>query len=382
MIRHGIRKAGFPPSAEGGELVGKLSDACPQLRRIPQDGYGRDGFPVAILDWLRDNGFLAAPLPAAEGGLGWGTDPSSLSVLCAALRALGYVSLVAGRIYEAHVNALVLIHLYGNAAVRAAAATDARNGHLLGLWVTPDREPVRLERIGTTVRLKGGKAFCTAAGYATRAVLTVLDEEEREHLAFIDAAGVDEGAASSLHGMRGTATKPLAFDLTIPPAHCFGEPGDYVREPAFSGGAWRTSAVTVGGLHALIDETVRQLRDRGRSDDPHQSARIGQMLIQGEAAAMWVAASANRCATLGVAPLDLTAYVNLARLAVEQACLEVIPLAQRGLGLAAFQTSNPVESLMRDLATYLRQPAGDEALCEAAVRFARATKPSSLGSLP
>jgi len=44
-------------------------------------------------------------------------------------------------------------------------------------------------------------------------------------------------------------------------------------------------------------------------------------------------------------------------------------MVQRTLGLAAFLQTNPVERLMRDLATYLRQPAADEALTEAAARF-------------
>jgi hypothetical protein len=62
-------------------------------------------------------------------------------------------------------------------------------------------------------------------------------------------------------------------------------------------------------------------------------------------------------------------YVNLARRAVEAACLEALQLAQRSLGLAAFVDSNPIEHLMRDLATYLRQPAMDEGLEEAAAYF-------------
>jgi hypothetical protein len=44
-------------------------------------------------------------------------------------------------------------------------------------------------------------------------------------------------------------------------------------------------------------------------------------------------------------------------------------MVQRTLGLAGFLQSNPAERLMRDLATYLRQPAPDEALTEAAARF-------------
>lgn len=41
-------------------------------------------------------------------------------------------------------------------------------------------------------------------------------------------------------------------------------------------------------------------------------------------------------------------------------------LAQRALGLAAFLRPNPVERLLRDLAVYLRQPAPNSVLTEAA----------------
>ena len=44
-------------------------------------------------------------------------------------------------------------------------------------------------------------------------------------------------------------------------------------------------------------------------------------------------------------------------------------LAQRSLGLAAFIRGAPVERLCRDLGTYLRQPAPDAILDEAAAYF-------------
>ncbi len=49
--------------------------------------------------------------------------------------------------------------------------------------------------------------------------------------------------------------------------------------------------------------------------------------------------------------------------------MDALQCVQRSLGLAAFMHGNPVERLGRDLATYLRQPAPDEALDEAAAYF-------------
>jgi hypothetical protein len=66
------------------------------------------------------------------------------------------------------------------------------------------------------------------------------------------------------------------------------------------------------------------------------------------------------------APEQLVAYVNLARLAVEAAALELMQLTQRLVGLQAFMRLNPIERISRDLATYLRQPGPDRALTDAA----------------
>jgi alkylation response protein AidB-like acyl-CoA dehydrogenase len=79
---------------------------------------------------------------------------------------------------------------------------------------------------------------------------------------------------------------------------------------------------------------------------------------------------------------DRQSYANLTRIAVERACLEVLQLAHRSLGLAAFVPPNPVERLSRDLGTYLRQPAPDEALEDAAIWFLRHDVPPHRNDTP
>ena len=97
------------------------------------------------------------------------------------------------------------------------------------------------------------------------------------------------------------------------------------------------------------------------------------MLIAQETARLWTEAAA-RCAEEGVQPIpEQVAYVNLARIAVEQACLDAMRLAQRSIGFGTFLTTNPLERLLRDLATYLRQPAPDAVLTEAALHRLGAT---------
>src|SRR5271156_191439 len=85
-----------------------------------------DDFPAAMVARLRRSGVMTAPLPRSEGGLGWGTEEAGMLPLGDALQAIGYGSLAAGRIYEAHVNAIVLIFRYGDARIRSFAAAAVR----------------------------------------------------------------------------------------------------------------------------------------------------------------------------------------------------------------------------------------------------------------
>jgi alkylation response protein AidB-like acyl-CoA dehydrogenase len=127
--------------------------------------------------------------------------------------------------------------------------------------------------------------------------------------------------------------------------------------------------VTLGGIDALVGVLRDELRGRGRAGNPHQQVRLGQAFMAQETASLWVG-KAGRIAEAGLGEAGMIAgYVNLARMAVERAALEVIGLTQRSLGLGAFVQGHPAERLMRDLGTYLRQPAPDETLTEAAAWF-------------
>ena len=161
------------------------------------------------------------------------------------------------------------------------------------------------------------------------------------------------------------------------PTAKIGAAGDYLCQPDFSAGAWRTSAVTLGGMEALVAEMRGQLVKRERHGDPYQRERVGKALIAQETARFWV----GRAAIFGEAhdgdANDIASTVNLARIAVETACLDVLRIAQRALGLAAFRQGELAELLLRDLATYLRQPAPDETLAEAAAHFMQRAVPET-----
>ena len=325
-------------------------------------------FPDEDIAALRETGLLAAPLPAEWGGLGLGTSLSGAIPVCDLLRFLGRGNLSLGRLFEAHVNAIRLIVRYGSAAQVREAAEDALAGHLFGLWVTDG--PHAPLRFGPDNVLAGGKAPCSGAGEIGRAVVTAQAPDGQIVLLVVamDARNRASRQGWATTGMRAACNG--AMDLSgLPVCAAVGAPGDYLREPDFSAGAWRTSAVTVGGLEAMVAALRADLTTRGRAGNPHQMARVGQALIAQQTANFWVRRAALLAEDPHADPGDAAAFVNLARIAVETATLDAIRVTQRAMGMAAFRQGTLLELLFRDLAIYLRQPAPDETLTEAARHF-------------
>jgi hypothetical protein len=94
-------------------------------------------------------------------------------------------------------------------------------------------------------------------------------------------------------------------------------------------------------------------------------------MIACETSHLWLRQAARMGEDHSASPDHVVAYVGLARIAIETACLDAMQAVQRSLGLSAFCLGNPVERICRDLGTYLRQPAPDEVLTEAAAYFGR-----------
>ncbi|MEH3145914.1 MAG: acyl-CoA/acyl-ACP dehydrogenase [Methylobacterium frigidaeris] len=331
------------------------------------------GFPAEDIADLAALGLLSAPVPRDAGGAGLGDEPGA-QALAEVLRLVGAGSLALGRVYEGHVNALQLVARYGTPAQRLRLFDDARAGHLFGVWNTESPEGgLTLAESGATLALSGTKTFASGAGFVTRALVTARRPGEAAPLMLV--VPLDAGTRADLsrwraHGMRASATGSLDFTgLEVPAEAVLGGPDDYHRQPHFSGGAWRFAAVQLGGIEAVFEAWRGHLARTGRGHDPHQLARLGEGAIAVEGARLWVAQAARHVAEDALAPDRVVAYVNLARLAVERAGLDVLQLAQRSVGLQGFLREHPLERLSRDLATYLRQPAPDRALTGAAAEI-------------
>jgi alkylation response protein AidB-like acyl-CoA dehydrogenase len=329
--------------------------------------YDEDGaYPAADVDALRDAGLLAATLPLAFGGAGVGG-----AALCDILRQIGSGSLPLGRLFEGHVNAVGLVLRYGGAEQISLIARETHEGRMSGVWNTDDNQNLRLIPSPGRRRLEGRKILASGAGHIERPIVTATDEQNRRLLVMPRLPPGERADLSNwtAHGMRGSATGAVDFSgVEVDPLEIIGEDGDYECQPAFSGGAWRFAAVHLGGMERLFELLRKHLRSTGRGADPHQAARLGQAAILTESARLWVgrAAAIADGPTGAKTPGQVVAYVNLARLAVEQAALELMELIHRSIGLQAFMRPNPIERISRDLATYLRQPGPDRALTSAA----------------
>lgn len=360
------------------------------------------GFPTQEMTWLRAAGLLTAALPVSLGGAGLG-EPGAALPLLQALYHIGRGNLAVGRLWEGHVNALLLIRCFGSPAQLARAAADARAGHVFGVWNTENpADGVRVEpQAGAPgrYRLLGAKTFASGSGHITRPVLTgaLLAPPAPAKPTRLDQGPAPTPVASPLPaptgwqlvllradeqrpaldrsfwrplGMRATASFRADFTgLEIGKDDLIGQPNDYYRAPWFGGGAARFAAVQLGGAAAVLDETRRFLRRIGRTDDPYQRQRLGEMLALHEAGQLWLRGAAEHAALPATAsepvlPARLTStssYVNALRTITEDNCLQTLRLAERSVGARGLLQPEPFERLHRDLTHYLRQPAPDAA---------------------
>jgi alkylation response protein AidB-like acyl-CoA dehydrogenase len=343
------------------------------VRAADLDGSG--DFPAEDVASLGSSGLLGAAAPTHHGGHGLGSAALGSHALLDVLRLLGAGNLSVARLFEGHVNAWRLIARYGTAAQQRCLARDAAACHLFTVWNTQGKRPVTLKPIGSDrFRLDGTKTFASGAGAATRPMITARLPSGGIQLVVVPLPDDPKGRADlsrwQPQGMRASASGSFDFTgIEVTAADLVGEPGDYAREPDFSAGAWRFAAAHLGGIEAMVDATREHLGRTRRGADPHQASRLGQMAIAAGAARLWLERAAEITADPDQDPAAMIAFVHLARLAVERAGLDVLELAERSIGVQGFLRPHPAERIGRDLRTYLRQPAPDQALVEAAAHI-------------
>ena len=287
-----------------------------------------------------------------------------------AVRLVGGADLGLGRIFEGHVNAAQLVNAYGDDAQRAMLADDLAAGMIFGVWATGPVPEMQAVPQDDGWRLVGEKSFATGAGFLDRVLITVRGPDGTKRLVFVDLRWEDARADLSgwtVRGMKGTGSGAFDFDgMVVPDAAMIGGGDVYETEPRFSGGAWRFTAVQLGGVIALLRHYRDHLISAKKDGDAIQRARFGACVAAVRSAALWVDRAAQATES---GEADAVALVLMTRGVVEEAGLATMEAAARAVGTASFFTGNRIDRITRDLGLYLRQPVPDQARDRAAAAW-------------
>ena len=347
------------------------------IRAAASDRLG--GFPSEEVSLLGSRGLLSSVLPVSASGQGFGTEPGGVAGAFEVLRGLGRSHVALARLFEGHLNAIKLVAACGDTAQLNTIAADVRAGHLFAIWNTEAPPGLQLVPAGDGFVLAGAKLFASGVGHVARAVVSAHlpgGELVLAALAFDPSTVPFSHAGWDVLGVKGAATGRIDLTgLPVARSQIIGKPGDYLSEPDFSAGAWRTLAVQTGAMEALYDHFRAALLAASHGSSPIQRARLAEVAWHCETARLWAEKAGIEAETGRLGSEHAIAYVNLARASVGRAATNTIELVQRGIGAKAFVVGHPVERIARDLSFYLRQPAPDQTVDEAAATLLAANCP-------
>lgn len=267
------------------------------------------------------------------------------------LAALAENDIVAGRLAEAHVDALtILSELDGPAP---------NNGQLWGVWAAEAPQSVvtvREDGDGGTV-LDGTKAWCSGAGICTHALITARRDDNARGLYAVDLGqGAVTPLADSWHnvGMHDCDTRSVQLTgaIGIP----VGRPGEYLTRPGFWHGAMGVAACWLGGARGVAAPLYRAVADEheGKAVDVHAHAHLGAVdAALAAAEAMLVSAAHYVDTEPHGSRAELIA--RRVRAVVEHAVDEAIVRTGRALGPAPLVLDGRHAQRVADLTIYVRQ---------------------------
>ncbi|WP_155845826.1 acyl-CoA dehydrogenase family protein [Chryseobacterium gregarium] len=333
-----------------------------------------DSFPALTLAKLKLANLLTAGIDVKYGGLNLGLVPGTNLALLTILKNIGKGNLVMGRVLEGHLNAQILISQFGDKKQKKLFAADAFDGKLFGVWNTQAEDGTFLSKKGKGIYyLDGAKTFATGTGYVNRPIVTAAMEDGSWQMCVVPldkSTVISDSAWWHPMGMKASRSFKMTFLTTpISKINLLGSAGEYYLQPGFSGGAVRFAAVQLGAAEKLLDETKEYLTNLNRTQDPFQRMRLGQMAIAVESGNQWLNAAAVRMDRYMEQPTAdegerFIIYANMMRTAIEQICTEVMALCQKCVGARGLNAPYHFERIIRDLSTYLRQPAPDAVLAD------------------
>jgi alkylation response protein AidB-like acyl-CoA dehydrogenase len=275
--------------------------------------------------WLEE-GKLDLPLPAS----------GATAQRWRRLAALAEEDIVAGRIAEAHLDAVAILDELGG--------KPPLPDQLWGVWAAEPPDAVLTATDGPT--LNGVKAWCSGAGFCTHALVTARGPDGEGMLYAVDVhAATPLPSTWANPGMAESDTRSVQFDDV--PAVAVGEPGAYLNRPGFWHGAIGVAACWLGGARAV----AKPLYDKAK--DEHALAHLGAVdaaLAAADAVLETVAAQ------IDAHPGESAERVaRRARAVVEHTVDQAITRTGRALGPGPLAMDAEHAQYVADLTVYVRQ---------------------------
>ncbi|EHB50276.1 dehydrogenase [Mycolicibacterium rhodesiae JS60] len=303
--------------------------------------------------WL-DAGELDLPLPGSGQTLvRW----NKLASLCE-------IDVVAGRLAEAHTDAVAILAELGGPPVVP--------GRLWGVWAAeaPDAS-VQVHDRGDLVALSGTKAWCSGAGLCADALVTARTATGSRGLYAVDLHGPGvEPLPSNWRnaGMAGSDTRSVRF--TAAPAIPVGGPDDYLTRPGFWHGAAGVAACWLGAARAVAAPLYRAVAEATMPGNPHAAAHLGALDAALAAAQALLVGTAAQVDTAPPSGCGEVAARRL-RAVVEVAVDEAIGRTARALGPAPLALDAAHAGRVADLSMYVRQSHAEKDLAALGALVAR-----------
>lgn len=286
-----------------------------------------------------------------------------------ALFEVGRANLSVGRIFEGHINALLLIETFGSDKQKTKYFSRAAEGKIFGIWNTERPfEGLHMNEVGPNLKLFGAKTFCSGALNIQHPIVTAKTKDGTQMVILDlddDSGLIEDWSLWNPIGMCASVSCRIDFtDYEISRENMLGTFDDYYKDPYFSWGAVRFSVVQLGCAKAIVDSVVAHLNGQQRSNNPYQKMRLGKLAILMETADLWLkkASAIDEDHDADYSDREKVNFSNMMRTVTSEICEHTIALAEKSVGIQGVMRDHPLEQLTRDLRVYLKQAGPDAAL--------------------
>ena len=344
----------LPGSVDFESMLAEISEGAARRDADP-------AFPEGPFQALAAAGLLTLPIPEPLHTRG---RRASFAEEWRVLRAVAKADGSVGRIFDGHLNAVERLAVAVPEPLRTRELEAIVAGELLlGVWgadpIPGEGPPARLVETENGPGLEGVKTYGSGSTSLDRAMVAVRDSGGAPGpplLAYVDLAeGVEvDRAWFRGSGMRSSESHRVIFRGARVLA-VLGEPGELVREPYFARDAIRTAASWAGIADLALDAALATLaaKSAGKEPDDIVSLAAGKMLAAQATVDRWLEHAAREADD---DPEKSLAHLSTPlRVAVAEACREILDEAARACGSRPFAVADPLDRARRDLELFLLQ---------------------------